>query len=276
FYMELPNTPGKYPVYPGYSNIGEVVAVGEEVTQFSVGDVVASGTAHASHTITDQTKAVHVPEGLVDEHAVFFNLVAIAMQGVHKARIDLGESAAIIGAGLIGLFAMRLAQLSGGIPVTAVDLDQSRLDLAQHFVADEILNVSEDNWRDSFANVVIEASGAPPAVNTAFQLAAQRGRVVLLGSSRGITSEVNFYRDVHRKGLTVIGAHELNRPSHDETPGFYKQVSEWRTALQLMQYGRLDIKPLISYIFGAADFSDAYEQLKARDPKTLGMVIDWT
>ncbi|MEL6271768.1 MAG: alcohol dehydrogenase catalytic domain-containing protein, partial [Chloroflexota bacterium] len=39
FYMELPNTPGKYPVYPGYSNIGEVVAVGEEVTQFSVGDV---------------------------------------------------------------------------------------------------------------------------------------------------------------------------------------------------------------------------------------------
>ena len=91
--------------------------------------------------------------------------------------------------------------------------------------------------------MVIEATGAPALVNTAFQLAAQRGRVVLLGSARGDTERVNFYRDVHRKGLRVIGGHEIVRPLHENSPGYWTQISEQQVCLELLARRRVDVQP---------------------------------
>ena len=69
--------------------------------------------------------------------------------------------------------------------------------------------------------VVIVATGYPDAIVSAFALAKQGGRVVLLGSTRGETDHVNFYRDVHKKGLVIIGAHDSTRPSLDSAAGWW-------------------------------------------------------
>ena len=216
-----------------------------------------------------------LPNHLSDDSAAFFNLLAIAMQGLRKARIELGESVAVLGAGLIGILAMRLAQLSGGLPVIGIDLDAQRLTLAGTIGADAVI-VSSDSLADDLrsllgkegANVVIEATGAPPLVATAFQLAAERGRVVLLGSARGDSERVNFYRDVHRKGLHIIGAHEITRPLHENSPGYWTQISEHQVCLELLARRRVDVAPLITHRYNWREFPKAYAHLAEWDQAT--------
>lgn len=283
FFLALPTTNANYPLVPGYSNIAEVIALGEGVDQFKVGDRVASTAQHKSHEVVAAANCCLVPEILADEEAAFFNLIAIAMQGVHKARIELGESVMVIGAGPIGIFAMQLARLSGGLPLVAVDRDSARLSLAEKLGADYTLSSEQDVKQALISHcgldgtsVVIEATGSPGVVVSAFQWAATKGRVILLGSARGEADGVNFYRDIHRKGLTVIGAHEITRPLHANYPGWWTQHAEHLIALELLARQRIQVQPLISHRFSVQEFSKAYEMLSAWDQSAIGMVIDWT
>lgn len=282
FFLALPNTNATYPLYPGYSNVGTIEALGAGIDGLRAGDRVASCAPHASHVIMDAARCVPVPDGLADDEATFFNLIAIAMQGVHKAHIELGEAVAVIGVGPIGNLALQLVRLNGGLPVIAIDQEPGRLAQAEQVGADVALTTDGDlpgavrvaTGADGAA-VVIEASGAPSAIPTAFQIAATRGRVVLLGSTRGDTEGVNFYRDVHRKGLTIIGAHEITRPRFETLPGWWTQRDEHKIALKLLAMGRLQVKPLINLEFSWEQFPQAYARLAGWDRSISGMLIRW-
>ncbi len=133
---------------------------------------------------------------------VFFRLVAIALQGVRKAKIELGESVVVLGAGLIGLLAVQLAKLSGGFPVISTDLADIRLDVAQKIGADFVLKVDEslpsrvNELTCGGAHVAIEATESPEAIPLSFQLTRRMGRVILLGSPRGDTKFAAGYPQV--------------------------------------------------------------------------------
>ena len=164
-----------------------------------------------------------------------------------------------------------------------IDLDEKRLALANMIGADDTIIGSDNIGADlrgqlesDGANVVIEATGAPALVVTAFQLAAERGRVILLGSTRGNTERVNFYRDVHRKGLHVIGGHEITRPLHENSPGYWTQISEHQTCLALLARRRVDVKPLITHRYAQRDFPEAYAHLANWDKEAMGILIQWT
>lgn len=282
FFLELDNTNPQFPFCPGYSFVGEVIAVGDEVAALKSGDRVVCRAAHQSHALVEAGDCLRVPTPLADEEAAFFALLAIAMQGVRKARIELGESVAVLGAGVVGILAMRLAQLSGAVPVVGIDLDERRLELAKRVAADETL-VSDDRAPDKLrallgaagAEVVIELTGAPAAVVTAFQMAAPRGRVVLAGSTRGLTNEVNFYRDVHKKGLLVIGGHESARPQWENSPGYWTPMREYAACLDLMARGRVQTAPLITHRYNWREFPAAYAQIANWDKEAMGMIIEW-
>ena len=133
FFLGMPNTTQEYPQRTGYSNIGEIAALGPGVKDYPLGMRVASASHHAQYAVVDAAKCLAIPRTLAgdtldDDIAVFFNLAAIALQGVRKATIELGESVVVIGAGLIGLLALQLARASGALPAIAVDLDERRLD----------------------------------------------------------------------------------------------------------------------------------------------------
>ncbi len=283
FFLNLENTNPAHPLYPGYSLVGEVIACGDEVVGLGVGDRVVCPARHMSHTTVDAGICLKVPDILSNEEAAFFNLLAIAMQGVRKARIELGESMAVLGAGVIGILAMRLAQLSGGLPVIGIDLDEKRLELARRIGADAVI-VSDtclmsrmrDELSSDGAAVVIEATGVPALVVSAFQLAVAKGRVILLGSTRGDTERINFYRDVHRKGLQVIGSHEITRPLHENSPGYWTQIREHAVCLELLSRGRVNVGPLITHQYRWQDFAKAYAQLANWDQAAMGIIIQWT
>jgi L-iditol 2-dehydrogenase len=282
FLLGLANTSPHYPMSSGYSHIGEVVEVGAGVEGWEVGDRVASRANHIMYATVPATVCNHVPDGLTNERAAFFRLGSIAMQGVRKARIELGEPVAVIGCGPVGLIAMQLARLNGGLPVLSIDKDPRRLEFAAALDADGALP-ADDGLKAALRAqcdgedpaLVVEATGHPEAIPAAFDLARFGGRVVLLGSTRGDTEAVNFYRDVHKKGLTVLGAHESTRPQQDSAPGWWTHQADQTTALKLLAGGRLVVDPLTTHRFAWRNAADAYAMLIRWEPEMLGAILDW-
>ena len=178
----------------------------------------------------------------------FFNLGAIALQGVRKARIELGEATLILGQGLIGLSAMQLSKLSGALPLIAADLTDSRLEISQSVGADYTFNPEDTDFSEQLSDttkgngpaVVIEATGHPDAISTALNVAGRDARVVLLASTRGETPNVNFYRDVHKKGLILYGAHNSIRPRQESSPNFWTLEADSLLLLSLIAQKRFN------------------------------------
>ncbi len=284
FLLALPNAQGSYPSYPGYSNIGVVIDRGRDVDSFNIGDRVVSSKGHTSHFVATSDSLLKVTETVLSsEEGVFFNLCAIAMQGVRKAKIELGEPVLVLGGGLIGLLGMQLAKLSGGLPVITADLSDNRLQLAKQVGADYALNSEAEDFNDRLDKitgvkgpaVVIEATGHPQVINTAFQLADWHGRVVLLASTRGETEHVNFYHDVHQKGLTVLGAHNSVRPRRESSPNFWTLRDDWELSLQLIAHHRIVVAPLITHRLPGLQAAEAYQLLMEWDQNLLGVVLNW-
>jgi threonine dehydrogenase-like Zn-dependent dehydrogenase len=283
FFLAMPNAVPEFPVRgPGYSNVGEIMAVGPKAQGLKIGQRVAAAAGHSSHYNIEASQCHLLPDGLSEEDAVFFNLIVIAMQGVRKARIELGEPVVIIGAGIIGLLVLQLAKLQGALPVVVVDKDVGRASFARKLGADatfglgdrlpgEINRVCPPNG----PAVVIEATGFPQPIVLAFQLARRFGRVILLGSTRGETEKVNFYRDVHQKGLTVIGAHNSTRPKQDSHPGWWSMADDFRTGFRLLELKRLNLAALSVPRFAAKDAARAYDHLAKGDLNAHAMMLDW-
>lgn len=288
FLLGLPNTSQNYPQRAGYNYVGEIIKVGKGVNELKEGDIVVASSNHASHAILSAASVLKVPKvgaqhAVPLEHAAFFNLGSIALQGVRKAKIELGESVLIMGQGLIGQLALQLSKLDGGLPVIASDMFANRLKVSVECGADVALKADEPTFVSQLmeatkdgAAVVIEATGHPEPVNQAFKLARNGGRVVLLASSRGETQAVNFYRDVHKKGLIVLGAHASVRPSHDSYPGYWSWRNDCQTILRLMAHKRLMLDPLITHRFSYTQVVSAYELLMAWDAGLMGVIFDWS
>jgi threonine dehydrogenase-like Zn-dependent dehydrogenase len=301
-----------FPFHPGYSSVGQVIEIGPDVKHFRVGQHVATMQSHVSHALLPETvgpglapvkyrdqfrspiapTAPFVPlhyiwplmDGLSEAQlkaSSAMTITSVGITGARYAKIDIGESVLVLGLGPVGLIAGWGAKMAGGFPVLGVDPVASRRKTAQEFGFDAVY-ASADEAKDGHLlmagkspTVVIEATGRPDAIPLAFKLAAQNGRVVLLGSTRGLTKEVDFYADVHRKGLTVIGAQVLSRPIHESTAGRWTAWDEDSLVLRLIAGGRLDLSA-----FGAAEFpadraADAYKLIQ-ESAETLGVVLNWT
>ena len=281
--LALPNTSQTFPRGVGYSHVGIVEEVGPDVTDLSPGDRIASHAPHASHATTSAKRVEKIPETLSSAHATFAPLSAIAMQAVRKSRVELGESVLVLGQGIVGNLALQLARLQGGYPVIGADLDEHRLEFARVVGADHTIRVDQQNLTEATqeqtgkdgADVVIEATGAPEPIVSAIQAAAWCRRVVLLASTRGETESLNFYRDVHKRGLTIIGAHNSVRPTSDQTPGFWPLSKDIGLSLTLMAAHRLQVAPLITTHLPGNEAAEAFRLVTEKRREALGIILDW-
>jgi L-iditol 2-dehydrogenase len=283
FVLNLDNTSGEYPMYPGYSSSGEVVKIGSRVTDFKVGDRIAChGIGHRSIGNIRQQRAAKVPDNVSYEMAAFTSLGVIAMQGVRKARIELGESAMVFGLGIIGQLALQLARINGALPVIGVDRVKNRLDLAERCGANGGFDSSDAQWLQQLdhltdgkgPHVVIESTGVPEVISTAFETVRNHGRAVILSSTRG-DSTINFYRDVHKKGITIIGAHINANPNGDSRPGFWTWRDDATAFLTLLQYDKLHLEPLVTERVQWQDIEEVYKDMLSWNYNMIGTLIRW-
>lgn len=271
---EKPGTPGVYPASLGYSACCRILARAEDVAGLEIGQRVACQSPHASYHVCEAGRCVPVPEAVSDTDATIYRLAAIALQGVRKAQVELGSRVAVQGLGPIGNLAGQLCRANGACHVAGVDPLDWRRQLALEAGFDAALAPGEAASGEGFDRV-IEATGIPGAIPAAFQMAARRGVVVLLGSPRGETEKVDFYRDVHKKGLTIVGAHEFVRPAVDDHRDFWTSKRDNEVILQLMAAQRIRHEVVISDVIKAREAPSAYARLASGTEHLLTVVLQW-
>jgi Zn-dependent alcohol dehydrogenase len=117
----------QYPFAPGYSMTSRVVDVGPGVNGIAVGDRVATSTPHSSVFVVPAGDCIRVPDAVTDEQACWTSLACTTQLGVRRAQLELGESAAVVGLGVLGQLVVQYLRLSGARRIIAIDTVQSRL-----------------------------------------------------------------------------------------------------------------------------------------------------
>lgn len=272
----------RYPWVPGYSNVGEVIACGPEVDTVHEGQHVVSYGPHASLVLQDASGTWPIPNGVSDEQACFMVLSTIALGGVRLAQIAFGEAIVVVGAGLVGQLAMQYARLSGGWPVIAVDLAESRLATARTHGAThtlvgghpELVDEIRALTKGRLADIAIEATGNPQVIPSLFRFVRRRGRVILLGSPRGKT-EVDFHDEVHTLGLQVIGAHNSTHPVHETPYNVWTQARDGELFLDLLAEKQIVVSDLITHRYPWREAPAAYDMLLSDRTQAMGVLLDW-
>ncbi len=275
------NDPGnswaKYPFSPGYASVGRIKAQGVRVPTTNPDTLYFAATPHQTHSCAATSGSqflLPVPEGLAPEYALFCRLAAIAATAMAVAPVLPGERVAVLGAGLIGNLAAQRYQLAGA-RVVAIETNAARREIAHQCGLTAI--ATGDNGSEGLQaalggepGVVVEATGVAALVNAALEMVRWRGRVVLLGSPRGMT-EINAYRHIHARGVTLTGAHE----GLQGTDGLPSRRELTESSLALIARGELKVAPLLTQVLPASSIQHAYEMLIHQQEKALGIVLDW-
>ena len=184
-----------FPSSSGYSGSGIITDVGAGVTDFKPGDrVMVHGAGHQEFATLPEKEFVRVPDNVPLDQAALTIIAGFSLAAIRKARISLGDSAMVVGLGLLGLFAVQYARLSGAYPVIAVDFSKERREMAKALGADIALDPSEPGHSERVkeltkggANAVIEVTGNPLALKQSLVCRAKFGRMLLLGGTRTMT-----------------------------------------------------------------------------------------
>ncbi len=275
------------PIPSGYCNVGEIIAVGDGVTGFAIGDRVLSNGAHAEIVTVPHTLCALIPERVSDEAAAFGVLGAIGLQGIRLAAPTLGENFVVIGLGLIGLLTVQLLR-ANGCRVLGIDMNADRLALARRWGAETLdAKATPDVVAAATAfargrgvdGVLIAASTTSnDPMRDAARMCRKRGRIVLVGVTGLELSRADFYeKELSFQVSCSYGPGrydpEYEAKGRDYPVGFVRWTEQrnFEAVLDMMTAGNLDTEPLISETFDIEQASRAYDRLD--DPSVLGLLL---
>ena len=264
-YLTRPNARISHPFRPGYSASGRVVAVGSGVVGLEPGDLVAtSGLRHQSIGTVPVGQVCKVPAGVDPRAAALVELAVIASVAHERAPLPAGAPFAVVGAGVIGTMAARLAAGRGADPVTYVARSPARS--AVSAPGGRFL-VADDPGVDGIgAAVVHDAVGSDASLRVALRAVAPGGTVVLLGSPRAARCVVPA-ACLQAKGAILVGAHVSMRARP-----WTEAATEY---LDLVATGQIEAADLVAGEIDPRDAGLFYRHLAtSSDPGTV--VFDWS
>lgn len=279
----------KFPFRSGYSAAGTVAAVGSDVAGWKPGDRVSYPGNHASRELLtighERGRLWRLPDGLDFEKAAVACIARYGFGASIRAGITLGRSAAVLGLGIIGQFALRCLVAAGAHPVVGIDAVAMRREAARAGGADHVIDPGEGDLLAQLnaylgrrgAELVADATGVPDAIPIAMSLACDAGQVVVVGSPRGRAREVNFYDDLHRRYIEVSGAHGnmLFEPAHTLLAGAWDIDKAQTWLLAALAADRLDLSGLVTHRIAPPELGAAYEGLLKKKDEYLGVTVRW-
>jgi threonine dehydrogenase-like Zn-dependent dehydrogenase len=254
-----------------------VVAVGEGVTEFNIGDRVASNGQHAEYVLVPQNLIASIPSNISDEEAAFTVIGSIGLQGIRLCNPTFGETIVVIGLGLIGLITSELL-MANGCKVIGIDVNETKIALAEKkgitcinpkYNADVVKFVKEKTNDAGADGVIITASAkGDDIIAQAAQMSRKRGRIILIGVIGLNLSRADFYE----KELTFQVSCSYGPGRYDDNyekygrdyPLPYVRWTEKRNfeaILNAIASGRLDVKSFISNRVHLQDYKSIYDNL---------------
>lgn len=205
----------------------------------------------AEYAVVASDFAHPLPAEIDDEAGALVEPVSVGIQAANRARLQAGNSVAIVGTGPIGLITMLVAKAFGASALYMIDIAQKRLDFAQSLGASAVINAGTENVVERIveitdgrgADVVFDTSGSTKGAVVTPEIAARGGSIGLVG-----WAEVGTYP----YPMEIVMEREL------DVHGVNRYCNTYPTAIGLMATGRIDVKPLVSHRFPFEDVVEAF------------------
>lgn len=267
-----------HPLPLGYCNSGTVVAIGNGVTEFKVGDRVASNGQHAEYVCVPKNLVAKILENVSDEEAAFTVIGSIGLQGIRLINPQLGETVVVIGLGLIGLIAAQLLQ-ANGCRVIGIDFDEEKVQLAREKNiiginptkgTDPVKYVLEETASYGADAILITASTkTDEVIHQAAEMSRKKGRIVLVGVIGLGLRRDDFYKK--ELSFQVSCSYGPGRYDDDyENRGIdyplpfvrWTEKRNFETVLQAIAMGRIDVKSLITEEVKLDNYKEIYGDMR--------------
>ena len=266
----------------GYEEVGEIVEAGNEVADYKPGDRIFGTWGHRSAHVMRAADIGdrRMPDGADPRFGIFSHIGAVALNGVHDARIRIGDLVVVFGLGVPGQIVVQAAHRSGAT-VIGVDPVPFRRQMAERMGATHTLDPDSGSVADAVkdlngglgADICIEVSGFPPALAEALRTVAYASRVVAMGFFQGETLGLRLGDEFHHNRIELVssqisgvapdGSHRWNKPRL------------WKTAVHLQHQGRLDLLPLITDTVPFETAPTLFERLDSGDTAILQSVLNF-
>lgn len=261
------------PIALGYCNVGTVIAVGNQVTEFAVGDRVVSNGHHAEIVAVNKNLCAKVPANVDDENAVFTVLGAIALQGIRLIDARIGETYLVMGLGLIGLLTVQLLKAQG-CQVFAMDIAADKIAAAEALGARGFLIDAHNDSVQQIKHIIPDgvdgvlltlSTQSSEPVSQAARACRKRGKIILVGVSGLQLARADFYEK--ELSLQVSCSYGPGRydPNYevlgqDYPLGFVRwtQQRNFTAILQLMAAGSVQAQSYITHRFAIEQAATAY------------------
>lgn len=295
---------GKYkvnaPVTLGHEFAGEVVEIGENVTEVKVGDRVTSETTFYicgeckfcksqdynlcssrkglgtqqdggfTKYVVARKESIHIlPKDVDYLSASITEALACAHHAVAKSNIKKDDVVVVLGPGPIGLLVAQIAKAyEATVIITGLEKDNSRLDKGKELGIDFALDIQHEDVKQTVneltngygADIVFECTGAPPSVNFGLDLLTKKGQYVQVGIFPTTEVLVDFEKII-QKELTITGCRS-------------QKPSDWEPSLQLMNDKKVDAKALISHQFHITEWDKAYTSIKSGEAIKVVLTVE--
>ena len=279
----------------GYSASGVVIEIGNKIKDIKIGDRVACAGAgyanHAEYIEVSKNLLVKMPKDLSFKEASTVTMGSIAMQGVRRAEVKLGENIAIIGMGILGQIASQIVTAAGA-RVVAIDLDNRRLAIAQTNGARYVLNSTKENIVEEVIKItegygvdsviITAATTSKEPLAQAFQMCRKKGKVILVGT---VGMEINR-KDMYKKELdfyisTSYGP-GIYDPNYEEKgmdyPYHYVRWTENRNMqeyLKMLTEGKIQLNNIIEKVYKIEEATQAYQEFEKVEDKPLIVLLKY-
>jgi predicted dehydrogenase/threonine dehydrogenase-like Zn-dependent dehydrogenase len=277
------------PLPLGYCNVGEIIGVGEGVSDFKIGDRVASNGSHAEIVCIAKNLVAKIPNGVSYDQAAFTIIGAIGLQGVRLLNPTFGETVVVMGLGLIGLIAGQILK-ANGCEVIGLDFDPTKVALAQSFGI-KAYNVSDGTDPIALVESLTNNIGADAVLITASaktntvieqsaRMSRKRGRIVLVGVVGLDIQRSDFYTKELSFQVSCSygpGRYDDNyeERGNDYPIGFVRWTEKrnFEAVLAAIQKGQLQVEPLITEIVELKNYNTIYGNMSAS--KSIASILTY-
>jgi galactitol-1-phosphate 5-dehydrogenase len=295
-----------YPIVLGHEFSGEIVEIGNGVVDLKVGDRIACAplipcgeceqcdegnyslcpnySFIGSRIQGGNAQYVKVPvkccfklaDGVTSQDAAFFEPLTVSLHPILMANGCEGKNVVVVGVGTIGLLAVQAAKAMGAVSVTAIDIDQSKLEKAKLLGADFVVNSSTDegvskineNKTPTGPQLILETAGNPQTVKLCISVAKPKATIALIGTLHSdLSMSHQEFGQILRKELNLFGSWMNYSAPY---PG-----KEWALAESLFASGKISTEQLIDGLYSPNNFVERVTELQGQSPSGK-ILLDWS
>lgn len=273
-----------FPRISGYSSAGVVMQVGEQVSSVAVGDRVAlSWSTHSKYVVIAEGNVHKILDDKISfSEAALWTIGTFPLAAIRKCGLEMGESAIVMGLGVLGLMGVKLLRAAGAAPIVAVDPVAEKRAYALSLGADYAFDPYDPEFAqkvrevtDGGVNVALEITGVGAGLDGVLDCMAKFGRVALLGCTRDKEFTIDYYKKVHGPGISLIGAHTNARPKQESSRGMWTTHDDVMALQRMYRLGRLDLSSLVEETHSPEEAPEVYHRLATEKAFPL-VQFDWS